>query len=169
MKTASAEVNRNNGDALAYPTREMVWIEGREFRMGSDDHYPEEAPAHPVRGQWLLYRSLSRDQSSVRRVCRCHWLSQSSRACTKSGSLPACATAYAETRLTGIPQDARAGGFAQYLELMGMEAMRLLALSGRRGHLGLPRGWIIPSYRSHLPRRSAPPAPGGVWQQQPSS
>jgi formylglycine-generating enzyme len=27
----------------------MVWIEGGEFRMGSDLHYPEEAPAHRVR------------------------------------------------------------------------------------------------------------------------
>ena len=35
--------------ALAHPTREMVWIEGGEFRMGSDAHYPEEAPAHRVR------------------------------------------------------------------------------------------------------------------------
>src|SRR6266404_3997414 len=26
----------------------MVWIEGGEFRMGSDNHYPEEAPQHPV-------------------------------------------------------------------------------------------------------------------------
>jgi formylglycine-generating enzyme len=27
----------------------MVWIQGGEFRMGSDAHYPEEAPAHRVR------------------------------------------------------------------------------------------------------------------------
>ncbi len=27
----------------------MVWIEGGEFWMGSDRHYPEEAPAHRVR------------------------------------------------------------------------------------------------------------------------
>jgi formylglycine-generating enzyme required for sulfatase activity len=26
----------------------MVWIPGGTFRMGSDHHYPEEAPAHPV-------------------------------------------------------------------------------------------------------------------------
>jgi len=24
----------------------MMWIPGGIFRMGSDDHYPEEAPAH---------------------------------------------------------------------------------------------------------------------------
>jgi formylglycine-generating enzyme required for sulfatase activity len=27
----------------------MVWIAGGAFRMGSDNHYPEEAPAHVVR------------------------------------------------------------------------------------------------------------------------
>jgi formylglycine-generating enzyme len=49
MKTALAEANRANCDALAHPTRGMVWIEGGEFRMGSDAHYPEEAPTHCVR------------------------------------------------------------------------------------------------------------------------
>ena len=34
------------------PYPDMVWIEGGTFQMGSDDHYPEEAPAHVVcRGQ----------------------------------------------------------------------------------------------------------------------
>ncbi len=33
----------------------MVWIPGRTFIMGSNDHYPEEAPAHPVTvdGFWI--------------------------------------------------------------------------------------------------------------------
>jgi formylglycine-generating enzyme len=33
----------------------MVWVEGGTFRMGSDRHYPEEAPAHQVRvsGFWI--------------------------------------------------------------------------------------------------------------------
>lgn len=30
------------------PVEDMVWIPGAAFRMGSDDHYPEEAPAHRV-------------------------------------------------------------------------------------------------------------------------
>ncbi|HEY4136554.1 MAG TPA: formylglycine-generating enzyme family protein [Alphaproteobacteria bacterium] len=33
----------------------MVWIPGGTFRMGSDSHYPEEAPAHEVKvaGFWI--------------------------------------------------------------------------------------------------------------------
>src|SRR3954447_26525208 len=36
-------------------TEEMVSIPGGMFRMGSDDHYPEEAPAHNVTvdGFWI--------------------------------------------------------------------------------------------------------------------
>ncbi len=35
--------------------KDMIWIPGGEFLMGSDDHYPEEAPAHRVRvsGFWI--------------------------------------------------------------------------------------------------------------------
>ena len=33
----------------------MVWVPAGEYRMGSDHHYPEEAPAHPVEvdGFWM--------------------------------------------------------------------------------------------------------------------
>ena len=34
---------------------QMIWIQGGTFRMGSDKHYPEEAPAHRVTvdGFWI--------------------------------------------------------------------------------------------------------------------
>jgi formylglycine-generating enzyme len=37
------------------PTSDMVWIPGGAFRMGSDHHYPEEAPSHRVSvdGFWI--------------------------------------------------------------------------------------------------------------------
>jgi formylglycine-generating enzyme required for sulfatase activity len=35
--------------------KDMVWVEGGQFNMGSDHHYPEEAPRHTVRvdGFWI--------------------------------------------------------------------------------------------------------------------
>jgi sulfatase modifying factor 1 len=44
------------GESVARPSREgMAWIEGATFVMGSDKHYPEEAPAHRARvdGFWM--------------------------------------------------------------------------------------------------------------------
>jgi len=37
------------------PDQDMVWIPGGTFRMGSNDHYPEEAPVHQVTvdGFWM--------------------------------------------------------------------------------------------------------------------
>lgn len=34
----------------------LIWVPGRTFTMGSDHHYPEEAPAHPVTvdGFWMM-------------------------------------------------------------------------------------------------------------------
>ncbi len=34
---------------------DMIWIPGATFRMGSDNHYPEEAPSHRVSvdGFWI--------------------------------------------------------------------------------------------------------------------
>ncbi len=44
-----------NGPADRCPPNEMVWIPGGTFRMGSDHHYPEEAPSHRVTvdGFWM--------------------------------------------------------------------------------------------------------------------
>jgi sulfatase modifying factor 1 len=44
---------RSSDDSPPFPG--MVWIPGGEFLMGSDSHYPEEAPAHQVRvdGFWM--------------------------------------------------------------------------------------------------------------------
>ena len=41
--------------ALAQPGPDMAWIPGQTFLMGSDHHYPEEAPAHQVTvdGFWI--------------------------------------------------------------------------------------------------------------------
>jgi sulfatase modifying factor 1 len=44
--------------------RPAVWIDGGSFRMGSDDHYPEEAPVHAVTvdGFWISPTTVTNAQ-----------------------------------------------------------------------------------------------------------
>jgi sulfatase modifying factor 1 len=46
------------------PTEGMIWIPGGTFRMGSDKHYPEEAPAHRVAvdGFWIDCHPVTNQQ-----------------------------------------------------------------------------------------------------------
>jgi formylglycine-generating enzyme len=46
------------------PSSGMVWVPGGTFRMGSDDHYPEEAPAHQVTvgGFWIDRCAVTNDE-----------------------------------------------------------------------------------------------------------
>jgi len=48
------------------PARDMVWIPGGTFTMGSNDFYPEEAPAHPVTvdGFWMDQYTVTNAQFS---------------------------------------------------------------------------------------------------------
>ena len=52
VKAAPVSTTKAPGDA---PAPDMLWIPGGRFRMGSDSHYPEEAPAHAaeVSGFWM--------------------------------------------------------------------------------------------------------------------
>jgi formylglycine-generating enzyme len=53
MSTQSLDPNGQTSNAT--PTADMIWIPGGSFRMGSDRHYPEEAPVHSVTvdGFWI--------------------------------------------------------------------------------------------------------------------
>ncbi len=46
------------------PFTNMVWIPGGTFLMGSDSHYPEEAPAHEVTvdGFWMDRHTVTNDE-----------------------------------------------------------------------------------------------------------
>ena len=51
----SIEALLQTSQDLRVETADMIWIPGGTFRMGSDDHYAEEAPAHRVTvdGFWI--------------------------------------------------------------------------------------------------------------------
>jgi sulfatase modifying factor 1 len=52
LRTDSGQDKRRSDDGQTF---DMIWIPGGTFRMGSDHHYPEEAPAHRVTvdGFWI--------------------------------------------------------------------------------------------------------------------
>ena len=54
----SAVLEKERVEACAAPHLDMIYISGGTFRMGSDGHYPEEAPATA---------SASTDSGSTRR------------------------------------------------------------------------------------------------------
>src|SRR5260221_13416281 len=51
-------------EAKQLPTEHMAWIPGGTFLMGSDRHYPEEAPAHcvTVDGFWMDIYAVTNQQ-----------------------------------------------------------------------------------------------------------
>jgi sulfatase modifying factor 1 len=55
MTLPQADIERNDRPSEDSRTIEMVRIPGGTFSMGSNDHYPEEAPVHRVTvdGFWI--------------------------------------------------------------------------------------------------------------------
>jgi formylglycine-generating enzyme required for sulfatase activity len=58
---AEAGATQRSSAAEAPPHKNMVWIPGGTFRMGSDKHYPEEAPTRTVAvdGFWMDERPVT--------------------------------------------------------------------------------------------------------------
>src|SRR6266702_8158609 len=56
MKLADAKSLSDDGQSCEHPACEgMLYVPGGTYRMGSDRHYPEEAPVHRVTvdGFWM--------------------------------------------------------------------------------------------------------------------
>ena len=85
---------------------DMVWIPGGVFLMGSDRHYPEEAPAHRVKvdGFWMDRHAVTNAAvPPLRRGDRsCH----ARRAAGEPGRLPGCQAGDAGAVLGHVPQGA---------------------------------------------------------------
>jgi sulfatase modifying factor 1 len=55
MTLLRADIERNEQQSDDSRTADMAWIPGGTFHMGSNDHYPEEAPVNRVTvdGFWI--------------------------------------------------------------------------------------------------------------------
>ena len=64
VKIAEIRPRAKPGPPGPPPFADMAWIPGGTFRMGSDDHYPEERPAHRVAvdGFWMDRHPVTNEQ-----------------------------------------------------------------------------------------------------------
>jgi formylglycine-generating enzyme required for sulfatase activity len=74
------------------PFPDMVWVPGGTFRMGSDRHYPEEAPAHPVTvdGFWMDRHTVTNTQfrEFVEATAHVTWAERPANAADYPGAKP---------------------------------------------------------------------------------
>ena len=89
------------------PFPDMVWIPGGTFRMGSDKHYPEEAPAHRVDGRRVLDGPVPGHQRALPRVRRGHRARHVRRAAARSRGLSRRAAGDAVRRVARVRETAR--------------------------------------------------------------
>src|SRR5215468_9626493 len=66
MSSAKAVLHPEKSQPVRDRSSDLVWIAGGTFMMGSDRHYPEEAPAHAasVDGFWIDRHPVTNDQFS---------------------------------------------------------------------------------------------------------
>ena len=66
LESASKTATGEQAPAAAKTVENMVWIPGGTFAMGSNDHYPEEAPVHQVTvdGFWIDPYTVTNEEFS---------------------------------------------------------------------------------------------------------
>ena len=87
----------------------MILIPGGTFRMGSDKHYPEEAPVASRHRRRLLDRPHAGDQPAIQGIRQRHRPRHVRRNPARSEELSRCAAAYALCRLAGVHAAAPSG------------------------------------------------------------
>ena len=71
MALARTDIERNDRLSEDGRTTDMIRIPGGTFRMGSDNHYPEEAPVHRVTvdGFWIDRTPVTNRAVQAVRLC----------------------------------------------------------------------------------------------------
>ena len=152
------------------PSPGMRWVPAGTFLMGSDAHYPEEAPAHKVTvdGFWIDSRPVTNEAFAK-------FVEETGH--TTVAEMPArsrrVSRRIARAALSGlarVPEAGPAGQHARHAQLVGVHPRRRLASSRRTGHESRRHG--TPSRRARRVRRcggvrevgregSCPPKPSG--------
>ncbi len=132
-------------------------LPGGTFLMGSDDHYPEEAPTHQVRVGAFAIDAGPVTNRAVRRLRRGQRLRHRGRAPARPGRVPGGSGGEPGARLDGVHPDARPGRPASPQPVVVVGARRGLASSGRardpdRRAAGAPRGARRPRGRRGVRR-----------------
>ena len=137
----------------------MVWIPGGTFRMGSDHHYPEEAPAHPVTvdGFWIDPQPVT--NARVRPFRPGQPVRHGGRAPGRPGPLPGRPAGAAGTGLVGVPQPGPPGAADRPVPVVDVRAGRRLAAPGGPGQLDQTHAGP-PGRARRLGRRRGVRAPG---------
>ena len=160
----------------------MVWIPGGTFSMGSDDHYPEEAPAHRVSvdGFWMDQHTVT--NAEFARFVKKTAVRHVGRAGAGPGGLSGRQAGAAGRRVGRVPAAGAAGVHGQPLQLVDLRPRSRLAPAAGARQLGEAADRTIPSStspgrtsrptpsgpaRSCRPRRSGSSPPAAVWTARP--
>ena len=134
QETAVAAIDNPSANNPQTPEG-MVWVEGGTFRMGSDRHYPEEAPAHRVRvdGFWIDRTPVTNRQfrEFVKATGHVTFAEIAPDPKDYPGALPHMLRAGS---LVFTPAEAR-GGSARLVAVVGVQVRRQLAPAVRPAQL----------------------------------
>ncbi len=108
------EIDKPDTATREAPADSMVWIPGGRFLMGSNDHYPEEAPVHPRERGRLLDGSSHGHQRRVPPVRRCHRLRHARGTARQCGRLSGCQAGDAGAVFGRVQEGRGAGRHEQY-------------------------------------------------------